>query len=239
MSRGKIDRSLCLRCGFAMIIRTASPAVLYLAKKDWRLARVIGAIGDIECREYPDAFAFIAREIVEQMLSVKAADRIRARVAELAGGEYTPERLLGLTTEELRAAGMSRNKAGYLLDFASAVLRGAIDLAALPALADEEIIARLTALRGIGSWTAKMYLIFVLRREDVLPFEDGAFMRAFRWLSGMKKPCRETVIKRCGKWRPYSSIAARYLYRALDTGLAREPFERRFALSDRGRKRGA
>ena len=118
---------------------------------------------------------------------------------------------------------MSRNKAGYLLGFASAVADGALDLGALPALSDEEIMKRLTSLRGIGAWTAKMYLLFVLGREDVLPFEDAAFMQSFRWLCGLKAPSRQTVLRRCRKWRPYSSVAARYLYRALDTGMTKTP----------------
>ena len=214
-----------------MLITTDSPAVLHLRKKDWRLAAVIDAIGDIECRAHPDAFAFIAREIIEQMLSVKAADCIRARVAAMAGGAFTPDSLLALTVEDLRSAGMSRRKAMCLLDFAAAVSNGAIDLAALPVLPDEEVMARLTALHGIGSWTAKMCLIFVLQREDVLPFEDGAFMQSFRWLHGMKKPGRETVIRRCKKWKPYASIAARYMYRALDMGMTKIPFAQQFCIS--------
>ena len=204
-----------------MIISTDSPAVLHLKKKDKRLAAVIDAIGDIECHEHPDAFSFIAKEIVEQMLSIKAANCIRGRIADMIGGEFTPEALLKLSQDDLRTAGMSRSKADYLLGFAAAVAEGRLDLDELPALSDEEILKRLTALRGIGTWTAKMYLLFVLQREDVLPFEDGAFMQSFRWLYGLKNPSRETVIKRCRKWKPYSSIAARYMYRALDMGMTK------------------
>lgn len=202
-----------------MIVSTGSPAVLHLKKKDKRLATVIDAIGDIECHEHSDAFSFIAKEIVEQMLSIKAADCIRGRIAEMTGGKFEPEALLKLTQDDLRSAGLSRNKADYLLGFASAVAKGNLDLDALPTLSDEEILRRLTSIRGIGPWTAKMYLLFVLQREDILPFEDGAFMQSFRWLYGLKNPSSETVIKRCRKWKPYSSIAARYMYRALDMGL--------------------
>jgi len=204
-----------------MIISTDSPAVLHLKKKDKRLAAVIDAIGDIECGEHLDAFSFIAKEIVEQMLSIKAANCIRRRIAGMIGGEFTPEAILRLTQDDLRAAGMSRNKADYLLGFAAAVAEGRLDLEELPGLPDDEIMKRLTAIRGVGSWTAKMYLLFILQREDVLPFEDGAFMQSFRWLYGMKNPSRETVIKRCKKWKPYSSIAARYMYRTLDMGMTK------------------
>ena len=208
---------------FRMKITADSPAVLHLKKKDRRLAAVIGAIGDIDCGDPPDAFAFIAREIVEQMLSIKAADCIRGRIAALTGGQFTPQALLALSKEDLRAAGMSMRKAESLLGFAAAVAEGRLDLAALPPLSDGEIMARLTALRGIGPWTAKMYLLAVLRRQDVLPFEDGAFMQSFRWLYGLRAPDRETVLRRCKKWKPYSSVAALYLYRALDMGMTKLP----------------
>ena len=206
-----------------MIIALDSPAVLHLKKKDRRLASVIDALGPLECRTHPDAFAFIAKEIVEQMLSIRAAECIRGCIAAMTGGEFTPRALLRLSPEELRAAGMSRNKAGYLLGFAAAVAGGSLDLGALPALSDGEVIKTLMSQRGIGPWTAKMYLLFVLGREDVLPYEDAAFMQSFRWLYGLDAPTREAVARRCRKWKPYSSIAARYLYRALDTGMVRKP----------------
>ena len=123
-----------------MIIALDSPAVLHLKKKDKRLAAVIDAIGPIECSDHPDAFAFIAKEIVEQMLSVKAAEKIRMRVRSLCGGSLSPEALLTLTADDLRSAGLSRNKAGYLLGFAQAVHEGRIDLPGLYGLPDDEVI---------------------------------------------------------------------------------------------------
>ena len=91
-------------------------------------------------------------------------------------------------------------------------------------MSDEAVIKKLTALRGIGMWTAKMYLIFVLDRQDVLPFEDGAFLQSYRWLYKTTDIAPVSVKKKCAKWKPYSSIAARYLYRVLDLGLTREEF---------------
>jgi len=211
-----------------MLIERNSPAVLHLKKKDVRLAAVIDAIGDIECSGHPDAFSFIAKEIVEQMLSIRAANCIRGRIAAMTGGAFTPEALLGLTHADLRSAGLSTRKAEYLLGFAASAAGGKIDLDALGALTDEEVIRKLTSVRGIGPWTAKMYLLCVLGREDVLPLEDGAFMQAFRWLYGMKEAGREAAARRCRKWKPYSSVAARYMYRALDMGLTKVPPEELF-----------
>lgn len=91
-------------------------------------------------------------------------------------------------------------------------------------MTDDEIIKRLTSLKGIGPWTAKMYLIFILDRQDVLPYEDGAFLQAYRWLYKTDDVSVDSVEKRCKKWKPYSSVAARFMYRALDYGFAKNEF---------------
>jgi DNA-3-methyladenine glycosylase II len=89
------------------------------------------------------------------------------------------------------------------------------------ALSDTEIIRQLTSLRGIGTWSAKMYLIFVLNRLDVLPYEDGAFLQVYKWLYATEDVKPAAIIERCEPWKPYSSLAARYLYRALDAGMVK------------------
>lgn len=91
-------------------------------------------------------------------------------------------------------------------------------------MSDQEIIRELTSIKGIGIWTAKMYLIFVLDRPNVLPYEDGAFLQAYRWAYKTDNLSPDAIKKKCKKWSPYSSIAARYLYRALDTGLTKDEF---------------
>ena len=91
-------------------------------------------------------------------------------------------------------------------------------------MTDSEIMKSLTSIKGIGNWTAKMYLIFVLNRPDILPVEDVAFLQAYQWLYKTDDRTPKSVQKKCNKWKPYSSIAARYLYRALDGGLTKEEF---------------
>ena len=91
-------------------------------------------------------------------------------------------------------------------------------------LPDDQVMKRLIELRGIGSWTAKMFLIFVLNRNNILPYEDVAFLQSYQWLYKSKDRDIAAIKKKCKKWEPYSSIAARYLYRALDTGLTKEEF---------------
>ncbi len=99
-----------------------------------------------------------------------------------------------------------------------------IDLKKIELMEDKEVIKELVRIKGIGDWTAKMYLIFVLNRQDVLPFEDGAFLQAYKWLYKTEDTTPVSIKKKCNKWKPYSSIAARYLYRALDAGLTKEVF---------------
>lgn len=89
---------------------------------------------------------------------------------------------------------------------------------------DEEVIKELTTIRGIGKWTAKMYLLFVLDRQDILPIEDGAFLQSYKWLYKTDDISRTSIEKKCKKWKPYSSIATRYLYRALDIGMTKREF---------------
>ena len=91
-------------------------------------------------------------------------------------------------------------------------------------MTDDEVMRKLTSIRGIGNWSAKMYLIFALDRKDILPYEDTAFLQAYSWLYKTNDYSPEAVKKRCKKWKPYSSIAARYMYRALDMGLTKREF---------------
>lgn len=199
-------------------------SIKHLSDKDKRLAKVIDAIGDIECNIHDDPFEFIVGEIVGQMLSNKVADVITDRLYDLCGGEITLDSVQELSVDDLRSIGISNAKSQYILNFAEAVKSGQIDFAEIQKMPDETVMKRLMSVHGIGAWTSKMYLIFVLQRPDVLPYEDGAFLQAYKWLYKPKDLSREAIIKKCKKWKPYSSIAARYLYRALDTGLTKQEF---------------
>jgi DNA-3-methyladenine glycosylase II len=206
------------------ILNTQHPAVQYLCKKDKRLAKLIDMVGDIEYRTQPDCFARLVRSIINQMLSNKAAHVIGGRVAALCGGSITPENLLKLDREQLRGAGLSYTKADNILGIAKAATDGSLDFTNFPNMTDEEVMKELTRLRGIGTWSAKMYLIFTLNRMDVLPYEDAAFLQTYAWLYKTKDLQPASIIKRCKKWKPYSSIAARYFYYALDMGLTKKEF---------------
>ena len=129
-----------------------------------------------------------------------------------------------LTDEEIRGTGTSKAKVIYIRCFTDAVISGTLNLCELENLEDEDIAGKLTLIRGIGSWTAKMYLMFILNRQDILPYEDGAFMQSFRWLYKTGDCSSSSIISKCKKWSPYSSIAARFMYRALDNGLTKSEF---------------
>lgn len=205
-------------------IAITDKSIQHLIKHDKRLAKVITTVGEIECRTHDDPYAFIVMEIVGQMLSNKVAAVISTRLRELCTGTIVPEVIGTLTLEDLRSIGLSMAKCEYIKAFTDAVLNESIDFNEFANLPDGEVIRRLTAIRGIGKWTAKMYLIFVLQREDVLPIEDGAFMQGYKWLYKTQDVLPQTVSKKCRKWKPYSSIAARYLYRAVDLGLIKTEF---------------
>ncbi len=203
-----------------------SSEIQYLCKKDRRLAKVISMVGPIsyEKREVDDAYSFLVHEVIEQMLSIKAGKKIFDRVVELCGGNLCPEAIERLTIDDLRGTGTSASKARSIKNISAAVLAGDLVFKDLETMNNKEVAAKLTQIHGVGSWTAKMYLLFVLGRPDILPYEDGAFLQSYRWMYKTEDCSPVAVKKRCQKWMPYSSLASRYLYRALDYGFVKEEF---------------
>lgn len=200
-----------------------TPSVQYLCKKCKRLAKVIEMVGPIQYTTHDeDAYSFLVHEIIEQMLSAKAGQKIYNRLEELCGGVVSLDRICALTDEQIRGTGTSNAKVEYIRNITNAITYGTLDLEKLKQLSDEEVITALTKIRGIGNWTAKMYLIFVLDRQDVLPIEDGAFLQVFRWMYKTQDCSERAVTAKCKKWKPYSSIASRFCYRALDAGMTKE-----------------
>ena len=190
-----------------------------------RLEKIIKMIGPITYMPHEtDSYSHLIDSIIGQMLSNKVADIISDRMLALCEGKVTPRKVSRLSDEQIRGIGISAAKTGYIKDITNRVLSGALDFDKFSEMSDQEIIKELTCIKGIGSWTAKMYLIFVLDRQVVLPYEDGAFLQAYQWAYKTKDLSVASIKKRCKKWSPYSSIAARYLYCALDNGLTKEEF---------------
>lgn len=199
-------------------------SIQHLCRKDRRFARVFSLIGPISYTVHSDGYSFLVREIIEQMLSTKAAAKIYSRLNALCGGSVAPETVSALSDEEIRSIGTSRGKVRAIRSLTDAVTSGRLDPESLGALSDDAVMQNLTSVHGIGAWTAKMYLIFVLDRQNILPFEDGAFLQSYRWMYKTEDSGPKAVQAKCRKWRPYASIAARYLYRALDSGLTKTEF---------------
>ena len=203
----------------------STPSVQHLCKRDKRLAKLISMVGPITYTPHStDTYSFLVHEIIEQMLSVKAGQKIYGRLERLCDDEVTPEMINALSDDELRSIGTSSAKARYIRGLTESVLSGKLDFEGFYSMPDEAVIKELTRLHGIGMWTAKMYLLFVLDRPDILPFEDGAFLQTYRWLYKTDDVSKESVKAKCKKWKPFSSTASRYFYRALDAGMTKQEF---------------
>jgi len=189
----------------------------HLKKCDPVLRAIIERVGP--CRiEYGLAeFSSLAEAIVYQQLNGKAAATIFDRFAELAGKPLTPEGILKLSDEQMRGVGLSKQKSAYLKDLAAKTAGGLLDFARLPELTDEEVIEHLTQVKGIGVWTAHMFLIFALRRPNVLPTGDyGVQVAVKKHYKKRKLPKPKDMEKIARAWEPYRSVACWYMWRSLD-----------------------
>ena len=195
----------------------------HLTRADDRMAVLIDRHGplDIEARRRgrpPDPYGALLRSIVGQQLSVKAARSIYNRLVDLFGGSTpSPRELLAVDAETLRGAGLSRPKVSYIRSLAQHIEDGELHLDSLPEMSDEEVIAELTAVKGLGVWTAHMFLMFHLSRPDVLPVGDLGIRRAVERLYGLEGlPDTETLERLAERWRPYRTLACLYLWQSLD-----------------------
>jgi DNA-3-methyladenine glycosylase II len=192
-------------------------AIHHLKNADLIMAGLIERVGNGRMAMRPPTFETLARAIVFQQLNWKAAIKIYERLEQAAGGAVTPDAILKLTPQRMRKCGLSRQKLSYIRDLAEKTRSGEVDFASLPSQSEEEVIAHLTRVKGIGVWSAQMFLMFALRRRDVLPTTDYGILSAVRKAYGIKRlPKPRTVIRLAEKWRPYRSVACWYLWRSLD-----------------------
>jgi DNA-3-methyladenine glycosylase II len=195
-------------------LRTADPVLA-------ELIDAVGPLGDARAGrpDQHDHYGALLRAIVGQQLSVSAARAIYGRVLErFAGRTPTPEQILAEEPEELRAAGgLSRAKVSYLRSLAEHVISGELELERLEELPDEQVLDELVAVKGVGMWTAQMFLMFQLERPDVLPVGDLGIRRAIERAYGLDElPDPATMEKIAERWRPHRTLASRYLWRSLE-----------------------
>ncbi len=161
-------------------------------------------------------FASLCESIISQQLSVKAGDVIYKRFLHLIENNISPEHVLKLTQEQLRNIGISNAKAKYILDLASKVHNKEVHLELLKNMTEEEVIAELIKVKGIGQWTAEMFLMFSLGRDDVFSTGDLGLKRAIEKLYTIENPSKELLLEMSKKWSPYRTYAARILWHSLD-----------------------
>jgi DNA-3-methyladenine glycosylase II len=200
--------------------RTKLP-VSHLRRRDPVLRRVIDAVGPLDVSRWTklrpkDPYGSLLRSIVGQQLSVSAANSIFGRLKDANGGRSpSPQQLLLMRPAKLRACGLSGAKVEYVRDLARHVLSGELDLPRLRRLEDEDVREAITAVKGLGRWTADMFLIFHLRREDVLPVGDLGLRRAVERAYEVTDPKPAELERIAEPWRPYRSMASLYLWSSL------------------------
>ena len=192
-------------------------AINHLKKSDPILRAIVEKVGPCRIEFGEPTFHSLAESILYQQLNGKAAVTIFKRFAEAAGDPVTPEGIVRLSDEQMRAVGLSKQKSSYLRDLASKTQQGLLNFAELAHLSDEEVIQHLTQVKGVGVWTAHMFLIFTLRRPDVLPVGDYGVQVAIRKHYRKRKLPNPKIMEKIAKpWSPYRSIACWYLWRSLD-----------------------
>ena len=203
-------------------------AVRHLRKVDPVMRRVIDHVGPCSLKCERDRFWMLVRSILSQQISTAAARTVRERLVslvELSSGSkrVTPASLLALSVDQLRGAGCSLHKAEYMLDLASKVEAGEVRLSTIGRLANEEVIETLVQVRGVGRWTAEMFLMFSLGRLDVFPVDDLGVRNAMLNLYGLEQPVSHDDFRTIAeKWQPYGSIGSWYCWRSLETDIPAE-----------------
>jgi len=192
-------------------------ALLHLKKSDPVLRAIIERIGPCKMQFGEPKFHSLAEAIVYQQLNGKAALTIFKRFAALAGDPLTPGGILKLKTEQMRSVGLSKQKTSYLVDMAERTNRGELSFSRLQDLSDEKVIEHLTQVKGVGVWTAHMFLMFTLRRPNILPTGDyGVRAAMMKHYKKRKLPKPDVMEKIAKPWAPYRSIACWYLWQSLD-----------------------
>jgi DNA-3-methyladenine glycosylase II len=202
----------------AVVDNAIRKAERHLATVDPIMKRLIAEHGHCPLAEREfEPFHMLANSIISQQLSTKAAATIKKRVGELVGVPFQTSRVLSVSPAKLRGAGLSQAKTRYIRELATYVSDGRLEFLEIISLDDESVIEKLVVVPGIGRWTAEMFLLFGLKRMDVLAVGDAGLQRAARNLYGRKRNTKTLLPRVAENWRPYRSIASWYLWRSLES----------------------
>ena len=200
----------------ATVDKAIRKAERHLAKVDPIMKRLIAKHGHCPLAEREfQPFHMVANSIISQQLSAKAAATIKLRVGELVGVPFQTEKVLSIPTEQLRGAGLSQAKTRYIREMAAHVTDGRLEFDQITSFDDEAVIEKLVVVPGIGRWTAEMFLLFGLKRLDVLAVGDAGLQRAAWNLYGKKRKSQTLLPRIAEAWRPYRSVASWFLWRSL------------------------
>jgi len=192
-------------------------AINHLKKSDPVLAAIIERIGPFRMQYGEPTFHTLAESILYQQLNGKAAETIFNRFTALAGDPLTPQGILKLSDAQMRGVGLSRQKTAYLRDLSEKAAAGLLEFDRMAEMSEDDVIAHLTQVKGVGVWTAHMFLMFTLRRPDILPVGDYGIQAAIKkYYKKRKWPKPAVMLKIAKPWVPYRSIASWYLWKSLD-----------------------
>ncbi|WP_033827197.1 DNA-3-methyladenine glycosylase family protein [Bacillus andreraoultii] len=195
-----------------------------ICKSDPLMGKLIGYIGDIELNLRRDYFKALTKSIIGQQLSSKAASTIYSRFEQLLQKNITPSSVKKISIEELRYVGVSKQKISYLIDLSNHILTGELNLDEISQMGNEQIVKSLTNVKGIGKWTAEMFLIFSLGKMDILPQDDVGLQRAAKWLYSLDKETdiKSYLLQQSKFWEQNPAIACLYLWEAVNKDLIKE-----------------
>lgn len=211
-----------------LIVKQNDIETVELCKTDEKMKKLVQTVGDVEADLRPDLFKSLVRSIIGQQISVHAARAIFTRLESLLDNTFTAEFILITSEEKMRAIGLSARKVVYLRDLAEKVMENDVNLETLHEHDNKSVIKQLTSIKGIGKWTAEMFLIFSLGRMDVLAIDDIGIQRGAKWLYGVEKSERRNVLlEKKPVWNPYLTAASLYLWEVVHLD-----FERKYASID-------
>jgi DNA-3-methyladenine glycosylase II len=189
---------------------------LFVLNKDKKLKKIISSVGECKIRIIPNPFEALVEAIITQQISDSAGKTISLKFKNLFGKKYpTPSDIIKLSKDEIKSVGLSRMKAEYILDISQMIVDKKLDFKIFKKMSNEDVISELTKIRGIGRWTAEMYLIFALGRMDVFPLGDLGLINGIKKLYHLENPSTDEILKITNNWIPYRTIGTWYIWRGV------------------------